>query len=128
MKKVISLILSLTMLLSITAGLDLTAFATTSGDFEYEVLDDGTAEITDYTGSVTELTIPSTLDGYTVTSIGNYAFCYCKSLTSVTIPDSVTSIGEFVFCSCTSLISVIIPNGVTSISHGAFYECTSLRL
>lgn len=38
-KKTLSLFLSLVMLLSITAGLDLSAYAATSGDFEYEILE-----------------------------------------------------------------------------------------
>ncbi|MCD7797184.1 MAG: hypothetical protein LUG95_06155 [Clostridiales bacterium] len=54
--------------MSVTAGLDLTAFAATSEDYEYTV-SNGNAEITGYTGSETESTIPSTIDGYTVTSI-----------------------------------------------------------
>ena len=58
-----------------------------------------------------------------VTSIGNYAFDYCKSLTSVTIPDSVESIGDGAFRDCTSLASVTIPNSVTSIGFRAFYGC-----
>ena len=50
---------------------------------------------------VTELTIP---DG--VSSIGNYAFSYCRGLTSVTIPDSVTSIGDYAFWDCRGLTTV----------------------
>ncbi len=61
-----------------------------------------------------------------VTSIGEYAFFYCESLTSVTIPDSVTSIGRFAFSNCTSLTSVTIPDSVTSIGEYAFYYCKSL--
>ena len=61
-----------------------------------------------------------------VTSIGEYAFFYCESLTSVTIPDSVTSIGKYAFFCCTSLTSVTIPDGVTSIGWRAFSNCTSL--
>ena len=57
------------------------------------------------------------------TSIGNYAFSYCYSLTSVTIPSGVTSIGNFAFYYCYSLASVTIPSGVTSIQASAFYNC-----
>ena len=53
----------------------------------------GTITITGYTGPGGAVTIPSTINGLPVTSIGNYAFSNCTSLTSVTIPDSVTSIG-----------------------------------
>ncbi len=74
-----------------------------------------------YSSSIKEVSI-----GNSVTSIGNYAFQSCKSLTSVTIPNSVTSIGEFAFEYCTSLTSVTIPNSVTSIGSSAFYYCTSL--
>ena len=67
---------------------------------------------------VTELVIP---EG--VTSIRDYAFYGCTSLTSITIPDSVTSIGDYAFRGCTSLTSVSIGNGVTSIGDYAFYNC-----
>ncbi len=152
MKKVLSLFLSVLMLTSVVAAVDLSAYATTyytSGDYEYTILDDGTAEITDYNGSASSLTIPSTLDGYVVTSlgeyafnrctsltsliignsvksIGDYAFQYCTSLTSITIPDSVTNIGYMAFGCCESLTSITIPDSVTSIEKYAFYECTSL--
>ncbi len=65
-------------------------------------------------------------DDESVTSIGEYAFSGCESLTSVTIPDSVTSIGDLAFSGCDSLTSVIIPDSVTSIGYGAFSGCTSL--
>lgn len=61
-----------------------------------------------------------------VASIGAYAFNYCMSLTSVTIPNSVTSIGNYAFADCSGLTSVIIPNSVTRIGKSGFAYCKSL--
>ena len=61
-----------------------------------------------------------------VTSIGNWAFNGCSSLTSVVIPDGVTSIGDWAFNGCSSLASIVIPKGVTSIGGKAFSGCKGL--
>ena len=79
-----------------------------SGDWEYALLEDGSAEITGYTGGEEELTIPDTLDGHPVTAIGDAAFYGCYSLTSVTIPDGVAEIGMNPFIRCDALDSVIV--------------------
>ena len=72
----------------------------TSGDYKYILLPDGTAEITRYTGNAAELSVPDTLDGHSVTSIGEWAFFGCDSLTSITLPEGLTSIGDNAFYDC----------------------------
>ena len=71
--------------------------------------------------SLTSVVIPSS-----VTSIGGRAFYYCSSLTSITIPNSVTSIEDLAFSQCYSLTSVAIPNSVTNIGPFAFECCNNL--
>ena len=61
-----------------------------------------------------------------VTTIGNFAFCYCWGLTSIVIPNSVTVIGKCAFEGCIGLTSVEIGNSVTSIGRYAFYNCQGL--
>lgn len=123
--KIISFLLSLAMLFSITSGIEFSVFANTSGDYQYKVLNDGAAEIIKYMGSETDFIIPSTIDGYSVTHLGAFAFDHCSSLT-ITIPNSVTSIGNYAFYHCSSLADVTIPNSVLTIGNDAFSECNSL--
>ncbi len=62
-----------------------------------------------------------------VTSIGDSAFSWCKSLSSITLPNGVTSIGDSTFSYCSSLKSITLPSGVTSIGKSAFFVCSSLK-
>ena len=89
------------------------------------MIPDGVTSIYDYTfqgcTSLTSITIP---DG--VTEIDDSAFYGCTNLKEIVIPDSVTWIGAYAFSGCTSLTSVVIPDGVTSIYDYTFHGCTSL--
>ena len=68
--------------------------------------------------SLSEIGIPSN-----VTSIGDSAFSSCDSLSEIVIPSSVTSIGDWAFSFCSSLSEIVIPSSVTSIGYCAFYNC-----
>ena len=74
-----------------------------------------------FCSSLTSINIPSS-----VTNIGDLAFHFCSSLISVNISNSVTNIGDWAFCLCSSLISINISNSVKNIGNGAFSECKSL--
>jgi hypothetical protein len=93
--------------------------------YNYTNNGNGTCTITGYTGPGGAVTIPNSISGLSVVSIGDNAFNGRTSLTSVTIGNSVTNIGYQAFADC-SLTSVILPNSIISIGVGAFWDCTSL--
>ncbi len=117
----------------------------------YRLKDDGTYEITRYTGTATKVYVPNEYDNILVTSIGEGAFLWRTNLESIAIPSSVTSIdasafsvcrnlkavtfgensklesiGNNAFESCTGLTSIEIPSSVTSIGNYAFSGCEGL--
>ena len=111
--------------LGLLPGLLLTLPAAVQAQFTY-LTNHGTITITGYTGSGGAVVIPSSTNGYPVTSIGDSAFGGNAGLTSITIPDSVTSLEYTAFWYCTSLASVTISTNVTWIGMSAFYGCASL--
>jgi len=58
--------------------------------------------------------------GNSVTEIGDYAFCDCSGITSLTLPNSVTTIGRSAFDGCSGITSLTLPNSVTTIGDKAF--------
>lgn len=95
---------------------------------QYEVNEDGrTCKLTS-AGSFadTSLTLPSHVDGYKVTAVGDSAF-KGSSITYLSIPDTVTMIGDYAFAECTGLLSVVIPGNVSVIGRYAFSDCTAMR-
>ena len=99
-----------------------------SVSFEYKLNDAG--QVTDLvctnasalSGSVT---VPGTLEGKTVVSLGNNAFKGASNITSVVIPESIKEIGLWAFSGCTSLSNVNLGN-VEKLSNMAFNNCTAL--
>ncbi len=75
---------------------------------------------------VGDVTVPSTLGGYPVTSIGASAFSGRSYITAVELPSSVNKIGDNAFSGCSNLTSINIPSSVTSIGSYAFHQCHAL--
>ncbi|MBE6740995.1 MAG: leucine-rich repeat domain-containing protein [Ruminococcaceae bacterium] len=126
MKKVAALILTFIMLVSAVSGGIITAWALTSGDFEYTV-SENKATITAYNGSAEVLSIPSTLGGYSVAEIGEGAFQNNITLQRVTVPAGVNKIGARAFYSCVMLRSISLPATVSELSEKTFANCSSLE-
>ena len=93
--------------------------------YKYSLDEDGNATITGYSGSVSALAIPQTIDGHKVVAIGKGAF-KGTCLVNVTIPDTVTEIGYSAFEDCKQLSSVSLSSNLTELGSGAFLNCTSL--
>jgi hypothetical protein len=100
---------------------------TVHAQFNYTI-EHGAVTITDYSGDDTDLIIPTSLDGFPVTRIGEAAFPSKWNLTSITIPNSVVSIGNEAFNDCWNLTSVFIGSGVTFIGQHTFRGCANMAL
>lgn len=83
-------------------------------------------EITGFDNSVSDVVIPSEIEGLPVTTISTGAF-YLSAITSIEVPDTVTSIGEMAFLGCTSLKTVKLSTGVAKIEKNAFGSCSALQ-
>lgn len=104
------------------------AEAATEGYYTYEV-SNGEATITYCDKTISgDITIPSVLGGYPVTSIGESAFEGCDALTSVTLCDGVTNVGALAFSGCCSLTVVTFGENsqLTRIDDLAFAWCDNL--
>ncbi len=97
---------------------------------DYYPSDDGTYYIVGGIGNTTgsTLDIPATHNGKPVKEIGEFAFGYEDTITSVVIPSSITVIGDNAFYDCENLTAITIPAGVTSIGSNPFVRCPKLTL
>lgn len=100
-----------------------------SEGLEYTLSDDETYYTVTGIGSCTDadIVIPSSHEGVSVVSVGDYAFNKCSSLKSVVIRKGITTIERFAFYGCSNLANITIPNSVISIGLGAFQDCISLE-
>ena len=94
--------------------------------WEYSLDDDKNATITAYNGYSSSLVIPTKIDGYTVTAIGDSAFANNTRLVMVVIPDSVTKVESFAFSNCTNLSKISLSKKLTDLCHHAFENCAKL--
>lgn len=128
-------------LCTITLGLSLASHAIDNEGIPFSTLtDDGLkieyiikseADKTCKISSVDEsakgiITIPETVNGYTVTELGHYALNRNPNIISVNLPQSLSVIGDNSFGGCSGITSIIIPEGVTTIGYEAFWGCTFL--
>ena len=139
-KRILSVVLVLSMMVSFMPIIASAATSGTCGDNLTWTLDNGTLTISG-TGKMKDYdredyrpaswysnrkSIKNIVIEKGVTNISTYAFDGCSNLTNITISNSVTSIGGFAFGGCSSLTSITIPNSVTSIGSFAFSDCRSL--
>ena len=136
MKKSISFLLILTMILSMLCIVPAVAAGDVkkSGDFSYRVKQDGTAVITDYdfpskSSGELKITVPTLIDGYPVTEIGDIAFAYGPDGQEVRIllPDGITKIGNSAFRDL-KLTALNIPDSVEEIGDGILTSSANTAL
>ncbi|WP_295213281.1 leucine-rich repeat protein [Ruminococcus sp.] len=97
----------------------------TIGDFLYNDLEDGTIAIRAYMGSDTDIKIPETVNGKTVTAIAPNAFAYFEA-DSIELPESVTTISDYSFFA-SNIKTFKMGGNVKSIGEGAFMYCGNLE-
>ena len=94
--------------------------------FTYTLDKNENATITGYNGNASALSIPATIDGHPVVTIGSSAFSGRTWLQAVYIADSVTEIGYYAFKDCKLLKTVKLSKSLTYMYYGAFENCVSL--
>lgn len=98
----------------------------TSGDWTYQVDDDGGITIISYQGKKEEIVLDQ-IDGYDVVAIGENAFKGNHILQKILLPDTLRYIGDGAFYQCNELVEFTVPEGVTEIGSGILYNCVSLK-
>ena len=131
MKRLASCILICTLFLScvhsaVSAEHAISSKELVSGSYRFVLREDGTAEITGYSGSETELTVPQALGGIAVTAIGEAAFQANDTLMEVTVPEGITALGDYAFQRCVSLSSVSLPASLKEVGLNPFAGCEAL--
>lgn len=98
----------------------------TSGDYSYELLDNGTASLVGYNGSDTQISIPNELNGVIVSEIEEEAFSGNNKLESVALGSEIKYLKSGAFSGCTNLKSVKVNEELIDIGDECFKDCESL--
>ena len=80
-----------------------------------------------YCGTSPCVAVPAVYEGMPVVAVGEGAFYECKTLVSVTLPESVTLIGALAFQGCENLEHLHLAEGLECVGRGAFYRCEALK-
>ena len=128
MKRIIGLALIIAILGMVGLGYTEETSTAISGDYVYQLAEDGSAVILRYLGSDTTLNIPADIDGHPTGGIGDTAFMNNTILTSVTIPGTVSFIGKYAFYGCSSLNKVTVSSSTTHFYSTSFETGTGLFL
>ncbi|NLV59445.1 MAG: leucine-rich repeat domain-containing protein [Clostridiales bacterium] len=127
MKKAVIMVLCLA-LLAVLSGCQKTGFIT-SGDYYYYLSESGKAVIESYHGSETALTLPTQLDGHSITGIKGYSFWDTSfgSVVSLQIPEGYTEIDSYAFQNGLRLETLKLPGTLKCIGSCAFNGTQNLR-
>lgn len=123
-----------------------------SGDFKYDVYENNTAVISEYTGNEKDIVFPDTVDGYPVVGIGKIdfrsrfkskkitvktgsntlfisgsSFDYCYGIKKVVLNEGLTVIFCGAFGFAESLTEINFPSTLEEIGDSAFYDCKKLK-
>lgn len=125
-KKVIFMILSLVFILLFSFAVTAESKTLTDGNWKYELLEDGTAKITKYTGKAAEVTVPSEIGDITVTALGKELFRGVEKTEKVTVPDSVVTM-ENTFYMAENVKEIHIGKGLEELTGNVFYCAWNLE-
>ncbi len=104
-----------------------------ASDFLYTLDANGNATITAYNGTESNLTIPSTIDGHNVVTIGSHAFDESRNATNghtiknLIISEGIEKIELLAFVKCDNLETVKLPESLNFLDMQTFLQCTKLK-
>ncbi len=127
MKRYIKSFICVLMVSMIALPAGISAYAEESGDYKYTTGSNGNAVITGYTGTDTDVVVPSSLDGFPVEEIGRRAFAGNKTIKSITVSEGITVINSSAFSGCSNLQKAVLPEGLLELKDCAFQSDRNLE-